>query len=742
MRQTLCLLLAALLCLPLFAVAETAAPLEAAAPLGACPGLAVTGALVWQIADGEVLCQRPETGETVARLGVNTLLSPTEVLAYQGITSWTEDSVMLLLGLTGDGEGRRAALIELTNKDGAVCVRNALDASSALGFLFGDSQWIEIDAIGCGERLFIAAMDARYAFHFHVYTPGTNTMTPLGERPLEAFHAAIPYGDDPLLAVPAEDDSLLSLMSLSLDDGATRLMRTVPVDSARRLFNFAYSDEEKRLYFTSNGTVYALNPSGEAAPEVVGAMDAVPAELRLGAVTHDRFIVHAELPGQLLSCTLRSRTEAAPLRVFNPVGEAVVYTAAGAFGVANPAYAVSVTENGDEADALAALQSGTASFDACVLRLNGDAYRAMREGDLLAKLSDSTILSDAIADMPARLQDALISDGALLACPVSVTNACQLLNIRALERLAGCSRDALPTDWVGFFDLLKQLADRGALIGSDDYCLYDGALPSGALREMLFSWMLQDCFLWLDAKEGTPDALAGALTPVLEAFNAVPWDRLGLPEEGADTAYGSGFEPATGNGDVPPSLILDGALEIAEMPLPECYEFWPLSLEPGGARLIAQNVSAICVSPDSPHVQAATAFVEYLWNNLDAVTRASLCQSMNAPVLNPDYDDDLAYLQQSADLLRQDMDAAQSAGERAQLGAELADLEAYLDDYRENARWLISEASVARYRAQANRLQPTASDAWFTDAVAGAMFEFLNGQLTSAGFALAVSQAR
>ena len=124
---------------------------------------------------------------------------------------------------------------------------------------------------------------------------------------------------------------------------------------------------------------------------------------------------------------------------------------------------------------------------------------------------------------------------------------------------------------------------------------------------------------------------------------------------------------------MPPSLILDGALEIAEMPLPECYEFWPLSLEPGGARLIAQNISAICVNPDSPHVQAATVFVEYLWNSLDAVTRASLCQSMNAPVLNPDYDDDLAYLQQSADLLRQDMDAAQSAGERAQPKRALPD---------------------------------------------------------------------
>lgn len=733
MKRMLCFLLAALLCLSAFAVAEPAASMDAAVLQGACPGLAVTGALVWQIADGEVLCQQPETGEIVARIGVDALLKPPEALVYQAITGWTEDSVMLLLGLNGDGGGRRAALVELALRDGAVSVRNALDASAALGFLFtDDAHWIEIDAVGCGERLFIEAMDTQYRFHFHACTPGSNALTPLGEYPLEAFQAAIPYGDSLLLAAPAEDDALLALTALSLDDGATRPLRTVKVDSARRLFNFAYSDTEKRLYFTSNGTVYALDPSGDAAPEVVGAMDAVPAELRLGAVTRDRFVAHAELPGQLLSCALRSRTEATPLRVFNPVGEPAVYTAAGAFGVANPAYAVSVTESGDEAGALAALQSGAADFDACVLRLNGDAYRAIRDAGLLADLSDSATLSNAIADMPARLQAALVREGAPIACPVSVANACQLLNIPALEELASCSRDDMPTDWAGFFDLLKQLADQGALIGNEDYCLYDGTLSAKAFREMLFSWMLQDCFLWLDADEGTPGALAEALTPALEAFNAVPWDRLGLPEEGADTAYES-------TDDAPPPLILDGALEIAEMSLPEGYEFWPLSLQPGGPRLIAQNISAICVNPGSSHVQAATAFVECLWDGLDTVTRASLCQSMNAPVLNPDYDDDLAYLQRSSELLRQGMEAAGSVGERAQLGAELADLKAYLDDYLENARWLISEGSVARYRAQADRMQPTASEAWFTDAVAGAMFEFLEGQSTPDGFARTLS---
>lgn len=741
MKRTLCPLLLVLLSLLAAALAE-----PAGTPLtqGACPGLAVADGLIWQIADGDILCQRPETGETVASASVQSLIEPQEALIYQGITSWRADSALLFLGLSAKDDVRRVALIELTAGDGAISVQNAWDATQKLGFLFsGGAEWLEIDPVGCGQGLFIAAMDAQYRFHFHLYTPETDALLPLGERPIEAFQAAVPYGGGVLVAGPnALDDALLELTFLDPANGTTRLLRAAAVDSARRLFNFAYSEADDRLYYTLNNTVFALEPTGEAAPEPIGATDALPAELRLGVVTEDYYAAHAQLPGLLERCPLRGEAETVALRVLNPAGEEIVNAAAGDFGVANPGYAVSVTQSGDEAGALADLLSGEAGFDACVIRLNGDAYRAMRSAGLLADLSGSDSLRQAVAGMPARLQASLSYEGALVACPATVSNACQLVNVSALEALTGRSRDDLPTDWAGFFGLLKQLGDRGVLIDNAAYRLYDGELPAEGLRETLFSWMLLDCFLWLDEDASRVDSLSEALCPVLEAFDAVSWNRLGLPEEAAVAAYGTlggAIQAAEGGGPSP--LIMDGMLEIAVAPMPEGCEFWPLSLRPGDEPLIAQYLSVLCVNANSPHLQAATAFAEALWDDLDLATKASLCNGMNAPALNPDYEDDIAYLEQTAGAIRQAMDAAPDAAGKAQMAAELAELEAYLEDYRENARWLLTEESIARYRDQSERMLPTASDAWFSESVASAMYDFLDGLLTPDDFAQALREA-
>ena len=266
MKRMLCPLLLVLLSLLTAALAE---PAVAPATQGACPGLAVTDALIWQIVDEEILCQQPETGETVASIGVRSLIEPQETLIYQGITSWSADSALLFLGLSAKAGVRRVTLLELNVGDGAISVRNAWDASEQLGFLFSDgAKWLEVDPVACGQSLFIAAMDARFCFHFHLYNPETAALLPLGERSIETFQAAVPYGGGVLLAGPnALDDTLLELTFLDPADGTTRLLRTAAVDSAQRLFNFAYSEAENRLYYTLNNTVFALEPTGEAAPE-------------------------------------------------------------------------------------------------------------------------------------------------------------------------------------------------------------------------------------------------------------------------------------------------------------------------------------------------------------------------------------------------------------------------------------------------------------------------------------------
>ena len=66
--------------------------------------------------------------------------------------------------------------------------------------------------------------------------------------------------------------------------------------------------------------------------------------------------------------------------------------------------------------------------------------------------------------------------------------------------------------------------------------------------------------------------------------------------------------------------------------------------------------------------------------------------------------------------------------------ASLDELEAYMADYRENARWLTSEESIARYRRFAGALVPVAPDIDFESPLGALMVSYLDGNLTPAQF--------
>jgi hypothetical protein len=92
-------------------------------------------------------------------------------------------------------------------------------------------------------------------------------------------------------------------------------------------------------------------------------------------------------------------------------------------------------------------------------------------------------------------------------------------------------------------------------------------------------------------------------------------------------------------------------------------------------------------------------------------------------------------------LLKQDIAAARTAEERAYLQAQLAGLQAYMEDYRNNGQWLASEASIASYRSLAGTLVPIPSDFGFDDALSDLMFQFLDGALTAEEYAGRFAQA-
>lgn len=743
MKKMLCLLLAMLLGVTAVNVAPAA---FGEAMNEKCPDLAVCGGLIWRIDGMSIVCEDVEAGVIRATLPLSEYLKDDDRLLRASITAWGEDGVLLALWLSDDKNDGALRLLELGPAEGSMAPVREYDASEQLGFLSDSSaRWVEVNMTGCGRRLFIAALDDAYRFHFFSYAPDAGALTPLGERPLAAYTAAMPYDGDLLIAGPSEaDESILELTRLSLDDGSARLLDTVVLDSALRAANFAWNAPEELLYYTINNTVYALSPDSAQAPKAVGTLDSAPAELRLGVVAGNRYAALSE-SGRLLSCDIHGAVAfTTRLRIANVVDDETVVDAARDFGVANPGCTASVANVSEEADLLSRLSARPSEYDAYVLDLRSDLYQSLGESGFIADLSGIDALASAASDMTPRMAEALQMDGHLCAMPTAVGSYCQMLNVPAVQALTGLSPEALPTDWPGFLALLGQLADSGALTADGEYCIYDPDMPAEEVRDTVFGSMIQDCMLWLEADDSAIDRLPQALLPVLEAFDGVDWSRLSaaerIPPLSRPGAASGGLRFEQAGSDRTP-LLGSGIPDIVVAPQAEDMTFWPLSLQPGGERLISQVAFVLCVNPNSDHPDAALSFAAHAWEKTDVETKMALCQSMNTPVANEAYREDLDAMARDEALLKQDIAAAQTAEERAYLQAQLAGLQAYMEDYRNNGQWLASEASIASYRSLAGTLVPIPSDFGFDDALSDLMFQFLDGALTAEEYAGRFAQA-
>ena len=130
--------------------------------------------------------------------------------------------------------------------------------------------------------------------------------------------------------------------------------------------------------------------------------------------------------------------------------------------------------------------------------------------------------------------------------------------------------------------------------------------------------------------------------------------------------------------------------------------------------------------------------MEYAWNNLDILDKMSLSASMNEPVENPSYDEDIAYLEMLVSSYQDSIINAETDEEAASLREELDELEDFLTDYRENAFWLASRESIGNYRALSVQLIPDPAVPEFLNDTDEIQQQFLAGAISQDQFAAAL----
>ncbi len=692
--------------------------------------IAATADLVWQVHGQRVRCADPVSDSTAAASSLSEILAgwlteeAAEDLTFLHLLSWSADSVLLYIPLELENSVR-VLLCELVRDGETVRARNILDVSDVLGGYYGEnSSYLEVDPVNCDGGLYIAALTRDYVFHFSWFDLEARTLTEVGEQRLMFYYASVPYNGHILMAgSSSEEAGTLELTEITLPGGERTLLSSVPRDSGSIAVNYAWSPEEQLLCFTVGGTAYRVTPGSgtEAVPFAV--LDAEPMANRTGVLCGGRYVV-PNARGRLVSLDPRAELTETRLRVANLAAAEDLGEAALSFHAERPDLLVQVSEGGDDSGVLDAMLNQSAEVDLYVTSTDTSVWQALLERGYLGSMTGSTELEEAAADMSESVRAQIFRGSDLMAIPLGTENECLTLNAAALWVLTGIDPDAVPTDWAGFLGLLADLADYGVLRDNREFTLYEGGMPARQFRQQVFTWIMRDVWLWLSVDETRLSRLQETLSPVLRAFEAVDWDGLGFDGEaqGQDITWFLTHERTP--------LLQESMIEVAAG-MDTGLRFWPLSLEPEGERLIPRTLTVLWINPWSPRHEEALDFAEHAWRELEPMMKTALCQSMNEPIANDSYDEGLAYLEGMIPMYEEAIAQAQTAGEADSLRAEMEQMQVIVDDYRENGAWIVSEKSIAEYRAFEAQMVPAQPDFWSVAEEDQAVLQYLDGMLSA-----------
>ena len=701
--------------------------------------IVVSGDYIWRIAESEIICANGDTKQDVAFFAADSLFDPennrhlTEELFgpdYACLVARNENGVWLCATATDEEDHLRVMLFDLAFSDNRIVISAMTEVTAVLSAFFDESKnWLEIDMIGCGtEQILIAALDQEYIFNLSCWHPLDGILTTLESVSLLFYSAAIPYESNILLIGPSPDASnSLDLNLLDLSTGEQTSLDPVMIDSdPTSADNFVWYPAENLLCFTIGKTMYRVSPEDGKLPVPFAVTDKTPVLNRLGAAVGNWYAGYAA-DGSLFYGNLQTALSTSRIRITDASGNGNLPDLVSAFNGVQPNYNATVSVCDDENKISEYMLNQSADYDIYVISTDTGLYDSLKSKGYYTDLAGNGTLRTAFADLPETIRALLSDDNRITAVPIGTDSNCLALNVSALQNLTGLSREDIPTDWPGFLNLLGELAENNTLADNPQYTVFESGYTADGLKEEIFARIMSDCLLWQKRSNSSADSISPVLLPVLQKFDTIAWDQFGLPEDEPEDL--DWFMP---NEQIPLLSVVQP--EIAVMDMDRGVEYWPLSMNSTCDRLIPQAVSVMIVNPWSTQAEGALAFMEYAWDNLDILAKMSLCQSLNDPVENTAYDEDIAYLEQMSSVYRNSIANAETDEEAASLQLELDELEEFLNEYRANAVWLASEESIAEYRALSSQMALAVPEFWSADEEDAAVLQFLDGMITADQF--------
>lgn len=497
-----------------------------------------------------------------------------------------------------------------------------------------------------------------------------------------SFRTLCPYKDGLLAGLYRDENYTMALYTLNPATGESAALAAAP--AGYNLGGLAYSAKADRLYVLTQSTLYGLTPEGTWEKTAYLPINYAQENMAC-AVLDSGYYICAENAIHVRSTDPAELPERA-LRISGGVGD---YDAHQAFLTQHPEIPVvqSDTYLSTAEEISQNMVSGENAADLYQLSLSYSGFASLRDKGYCYPLSGNQALTEAVAQMYPFMMEDLFKDGQLIAFPASLYSGNTVgYSAKVMEEL-GLTQEEMPHTYGELMDFMVDWVDY--LSGEHpNYNVMRGVYD---IRSQLLSMIFQDYMSYyaknnMELTFDTPlfRSLLQKLdevTPILEDLNpednnGFGWSSDDVPTDLFDTFYSLDPSQARWNK----------------------YEFYPLTLDEGVDPVVGMNLSVWLVNPNSPNVDMALTYLEYMARNMNNAMKVMLCPEANDPVENRYYQEHLKWYDNNIAELEKSLETADEENKRA-IQESIDRSKQYRKEFEENERWEITAEAIADYRA-------------------------------------------
>lgn len=504
------------------------------------------------------------------------------------------------------------------------------------------------------------------------------------------------YKDGQLLLTMMNYDSdpvVVNLVVYDVTTQETTLLGEMPRDGWQSPLGICYDEQRSRIYYSLAGSMWRIDitDAGLGTPEEFSDMPMSDGSANV--VLMDDLYIMAGYDAIIGRDVTQEKMPEQHLRVVNNGYCASIEQAYFSFTNAHPEYMVSISTTMDPEALMSNMMNRSSDVDIYTIDSTTEAFSALLNRGFMAELTGSEKIKAGVEGLYPFLKDTVTKDGEIYALPMNSYAGTLTMNVKTLEKM-GYTKDDLPKTWFDFYDMLQELPAKLEEFPEIQFC--DQYMDAESARYQIFSIMLQDYFTWLDADQSHLTESGDVLVKLCEAYEKVDWNSLGMKESSEDESFGSII---VGSDDEVPSRILEFYNNVSFYQPTEGDEWIPLSVKEGEEPLIGMNVVFAFVNPFSENREAAIEYLEHAWDCVEETIKMQMLPSMNDPVENKYYEENLKEMEKFLEDLKKQMEKAEDEEAKEQLNTMIEEEEKWIEKYKTENRYQVSAEAIEHYRA-------------------------------------------